>query len=64
MLCVSAKRSVRNNEIYIWFFNVQSYQMQSGNFGPIRESRLGCMQGVVPCMKKLHFISLNWRKEK
>ena len=32
---------------------------QSENIGPIRESSLECMQGVVLYMKKPHFISRN-----
>ena len=36
---------------------------QRENFGSIRESSLGCMQGVLLRMKKLHFISQNWHKE-
>ena len=40
------------------------YVGHSENFGSIRESCLECMQGVVLCMKRLHFISWNWCKEK
>ena len=37
---------------------------QSENLGSILESSFSCMKGVVLCMKKLHFISRNWHKEK
>ena len=33
------------------------------SFASIQESSLGCMVGVVLCMKKLHFISQNWRRK-
>ena len=35
----------------------------SKNFGSFENQALD-MYGVVQCMKKLHFISQNWRKEK
>ena len=31
---------------------------QLENLDPIPESSLGCMQGIVLCLKKLHFVSL------
>ena len=40
------------------------YVGHSENFGSIGESCLGCMQGVVLCMKRLYFISWDWCKEK
>ena len=36
---------------------------QSQKLGSIREPSLGCMYGKVICMKQLHFISWNRRKE-
>ena len=39
------------------------YFLQSENLDPVRESSLGCIQGIVLCIKNLHFISGNWRKE-
>ena len=46
-------------------FSQSSYfiSCQSENLGPIRESSLGCILGVVLFVKKLHFVSRNWRKE-
>ena len=37
---------------------------ESENSGSIQESSLGCMLDIVLCIKKLHLISWNWRKEK